>query len=99
MYIPLFSITRIKIATGEPMAGEKTTTTGHMRTCGRLLEIDPRDQEKHASGGQAIEHTITSATRDALPYAKSVMEANVSLAVTGRNLTRQQCCCRGFGRW
>jgi len=28
------------------MAGEKTTATGHMRTCGRLLEIDPRDQEK-----------------------------------------------------
>jgi hypothetical protein len=29
------------------MAGEKMTATGHMRTCGRLLEIDPRDQERH----------------------------------------------------
>jgi len=29
------------------MAGEKTTATGHMCACGRLLEIDPRDQEKH----------------------------------------------------
>jgi hypothetical protein len=30
------------------MAGKKTTATGQMRSCGRLLEIDPRDQEKHS---------------------------------------------------
>jgi hypothetical protein len=71
------------------MAGEKTTATGHMRTCGRLLEIDPRDQEKHSQGCRAIEHTITRAARDALAYAESVMEANLSLAVTGRGFVRR----------
>jgi hypothetical protein len=29
------------------MAGENNDGHRHMRTCGRLLEIDPRDQEKH----------------------------------------------------
>jgi len=36
-----------------------------------------------------IEDTITGAAQDALAYAESVMEANQSLAVTGRNLIRQ----------
>jgi|KBSSwiStaDraftv2_1062776.scaffolds.fasta_scaffold1748339_1 hypothetical protein len=39
------------------MAGKNTTATGHMCAGGRLLEIDPRDQEKHL-GAQAIERTI-----------------------------------------
>src|SRR3954447_3757982 len=32
---------------GRTHGRRKTTTTGHLRACGRLLEIDPRDQEKH----------------------------------------------------
>ena len=39
------------------MADKNTTATGHLRTGGRLLEIDPHDQEKHL-GAQAIERTI-----------------------------------------
>ena len=40
------------------MAGEKTTVTGHMRACGRLLEIDPLDREKRAQapGDRAVDH-------------------------------------------
>jgi len=43
-----------------------------------------RAQEKHSSHYQAIKHMIARAARNALAYAESVMEASISLAVTGR---------------